>query len=84
MNASIRLYLDAVNAKTKLDNGFELTEYDQRTLKYSYEYADRLLAIDVNIDTTRMLDIAWELFSKYFSIEELGIKSTFTDLYWKK
>jgi V/A-type H+/Na+-transporting ATPase subunit B len=83
MNAAIRLYLDSVNAKTKLDNGFELSEYDQRALQYAYEYADKLLAIDVNINTTEMLDTAWTLFSKYFSVEELGIKKSFTDIYYK-
>jgi V/A-type H+-transporting ATPase subunit B len=84
MNAAIRLYVDAVNARTKLDNGFELTEYDRRTLDYAIDYADRLLAIDVNMNTTDMLDTAWELFSQYFTLEEVGIKKIFTDMYWKK
>jgi V/A-type H+-transporting ATPase subunit B len=82
MNAAVRLYVDAVNAKTKQDNGFDLTDYDKRTLKYAVEYADRLLAIDVNMDTTSMLDTAWELFARYFSVEEVGIKSSLTDIYW--
>ncbi len=32
MNAAVRLYADAANAKTKLENGFDLTDYDERTL----------------------------------------------------
>lgn len=32
MNAAVRLYADAANAKTKLENGFDLTNYDERTL----------------------------------------------------
>ena len=32
MNAAVRLYADAANAKTKQENGFDLTDYDLRTL----------------------------------------------------
>jgi V/A-type H+/Na+-transporting ATPase subunit B len=32
MNTAVRLYADAANAKTKLENGFDLTDYDERTL----------------------------------------------------
>ena len=84
MNASVRLYADAQNAKTKLENGFDLSEYDLRCLDYAKEYAMRLLSIDVNISITEMLDTAWELFSKYFSPAETGIKQAFIDKYWKK
>ncbi len=86
MNAAIRLYADAANAKTKLDNGFDLTDYDERTLKYAKEYSNRLLAIDVNLDIDTMLDAAWELFNKYFSINEVGIKAMFVEKYgqWEK
>ncbi|MBR0362036.1 MAG: V-type ATP synthase subunit B [Paraprevotella sp.] len=69
MNAAIRLYSDAANAKTKMENGFDLTDYDHRCLNFAKEYADKLLAIDVNLDTTEMLDVTWELFRKHFKIE---------------
>ncbi len=82
MNAAVRLYADASNAKTKLENGFDLTDYDMRTMNFAREYSEDLLAIDVNIDTTRMLDKAWELFGKHFSKAEVGIKQEFVDLYW--
>jgi V/A-type H+/Na+-transporting ATPase subunit B len=82
MNAAVRLYVDAVNAQTKQENGFELSDYDQRALRFSFEYAEKLLAIDVVTDTQEMLDILWQLFSKYFSKEEVNIKKSFTDLYW--
>ena len=83
MNASVRLYADAQNAKTKLENGFDLSDYDHRCLAYAKEYATRLLSIDVNITITEMLDTAWELFGKYFTKAETGIKQALTDKYWK-
>ncbi len=82
MNAAIRLYSDAANAKTKLENGFDLTEYDSRCLDFAKEYADKLLAIDVNLDMTEMLDVTWSLFRKFFKLEEVNIKKEFTDIYW--
>jgi V/A-type H+/Na+-transporting ATPase subunit B len=82
MNAAIRLYADAANAKTKLENGFDLTDYDQRTLKFARDYSEQILAIDLNIDTQVMLDVSWGLFRNNFTKAEVGIKQEFVDLYW--
>ncbi len=82
MNAAIRLYADAANARTKLENGFDLSNYDERTLDFAKEYSDKLLAIDVNVDIDTMLNIAWELLGKYFSKAEVGIRQEFVDKYW--
>ena len=79
MNAAIRLYDDAANARTKLENGFDLTDYDKRTLDFARDYSNELLAIDVNIGITQMLDTAWALFRKYFTRSELGIKKEIVD-----
>ena len=82
MNAGVRLYADAQNAKTKMENGFDLSDYDLRCLDYAKEYAVRLLSIDVNIKIDEMLDTAWELFAKYFTKAETGIKQALIDKYW--
>jgi len=82
MNAAVRLYADAANAKTKRDNGFDLTDYDERAIKFALEYSEKLLAIDVNIEVNEMLDTAWRLFGKYFSQSEVGIKKSIMDKYW--
>lgn len=83
MNAAIRLYADAANARTKLENGFDLTDYDERTLSFAHDYSKRLLAIDLNVGKEAMLDISWELLQTYFSKAEVGIKQEFVDKYWK-
>lgn len=82
MNAAVRLYSDAANARTKLENGFDLSDYDQRTLAFAKEYSEELLAIDINIDITQMLDTAWKLFAKYFSPSEVAIKEAILKKYW--
>ena len=83
MNAAVRLYADAANAKTKLENGFDLTNYDERALAFAKDYSEQLLAIDVNIDNTQMLDVAWSLFKTHFKPEEVNIKQNLIDKYWK-
>lgn len=83
MNAAVRLFADAANAKTKLENGFDLTEYDERTLAFAKAYSNSLLAIDVNIGTDEMLDTAWGLFSQHFTREEVAIKQELVNTYWK-
>lgn len=82
MNAGVRLYADAQNAKTKLENGFDLSDYDRRCLEYAKDYAVRLLSIDVNINIDEMLDTAWDIFAKHFSQAETGIKQVLTEKYW--
>lgn len=84
MNTAVRLYADATNAKTKLENGFDLSDYDERVLEFAKEYSNDILAIDVNVDTDTMLDIAWELFQKYMKKEEIGIRDDLMNIYWKK
>lgn len=82
MNAGIRLFADAVNAKTKKENGFDLTEYDERCLNFSTEYSDKILAIDVNLKVDEMLDATWGLFGKHFERHEVGIKEEIMKKYW--
>ncbi|MBE6201660.1 MAG: V-type ATP synthase subunit B [Rikenellaceae bacterium] len=82
MNAAVRLYSDAANAKTKLENGFDLSDYDERALRFAKEYSDKLLSIDVNIDITEMLDTAWALFAKHFDKSEVTIRAELVAKYW--
>ncbi|PKN78154.1 MAG: V-type ATP synthase subunit B [Candidatus Cloacimonetes bacterium HGW-Cloacimonetes-1] len=82
MNTAIRLYADAANAKTKMENGFDLSDYDERVLKFATDYSMEILAIDVNIDIDKMLDTTWDLFKKYFTKAEVGIKDEFMKIHW--
>lgn len=84
MNAAVRLYADAANAKTKLENGFDLTDYDSRALAFAKEYSGKILAIDVNLDTTEMLDNTWKLLSRHFKPAEVNMKQELIDKYWQQ
>jgi len=83
MNAAVRLYADAANARTKLENGFDLTDYDTRALEFAKAYSEKLLAIDLNVETDAMLNTVWELFGKYFNKAEVGVKHELMEKYWQ-
>ncbi len=83
MNACIRLYSDAANAKTKLENGFDLSDYDQRALDFAKDYAANILAVDINISVDEMLTRCWAMFAKYFKKHELGIKEEIVEKFWR-
>ncbi|MBB6274926.1 V-type ATP synthase subunit B [Porphyromonas circumdentaria] len=82
MNAAVRLFSDAANAQTKMENGFDLTDYDTRSLAFAEDYSRQLLAIDVNVDTDEMLDIAWRLFAEHFTPTEVNLRQALVDKYW--
>ena len=83
MNAAVRLYADAANARTKMENGFDLTDYDERALAFAKDYSEQLLAIEVNLDTQQMLDVTWKLFAEHFKPEEVNIKKELVDEFWQ-
>ncbi|MEM0939202.1 MAG: V-type ATP synthase subunit B [Bacteroidota bacterium] len=83
MNALIRLYADAMNAKTKKENGFDLNDYDVRCLDFAKDYSLKLLAVDINISINEMLDTGWELLRTHFEKYEVGIKGEFLEKYWE-
>ncbi|MBN2637695.1 MAG: V-type ATP synthase subunit B [Bacteroidales bacterium] len=82
MNAAIRLYADAANARTKMENGFDLSNYDERSLAFAKDYSSEILAIDVNVGTNEMLDETWKLLGKHFKKEEVGIREELVKEYW--
>ena len=84
MNAAVRLYADAANARTKMENGFDLTDYDTRALAFARDYSEYILAIDVNLDTEEMLDTTWRLLSEHFRPEEVNMRRDLVDKYWTK
>jgi V/A-type H+-transporting ATPase subunit B len=84
MNALIRLYSDAMGARSKKENGFDLNDYDERCLRFAKDYALKLLAVDINISIDEMLDTGWQLMKTHFEKYELGIKDELVEKYWDR
>jgi len=82
MNALVRLYADASEGSSKQENGFDLNDFDVRSLAFAKDYVRELLDVRLNIDSESMLNIGWKLLAKHFKVFELGIKQEFIDKYW--
>jgi V/A-type H+-transporting ATPase subunit B len=82
MNALVRLYADAAEARSKQENGFDLNDFDRRSLAFAKDYVRELLDVQLNMDSEEMLRRGWGLLAKHFKVYELGIKQGFIDKYW--
>lgn len=82
MNALVRLYADASEARSKQENGFDLNDFDERSLAFASDYVRELLDVNLNLETEAMLNIGWDLLARHFKAFELGIKQEFMDQYW--
>jgi V/A-type H+-transporting ATPase subunit B len=83
MNACIRLYADAADARVKQDNGFDLTDYDRRAIAFAAAYTREILSIQVQLGMDAMLDTCWRLLAAHFKPEETGIRANLVENYWK-
>ena len=75
-------YVPAIPEGVEYETAYRVGAAAQQILDFAKEYSDKLLAIDVNLDTTEMLDVTWKLLYKYFKLEEVNIKKELTDQYW--
>jgi V/A-type H+-transporting ATPase subunit B len=82
MNALIRLYADAAEARSKKENGFDLNEYDQRSLRFATDYVTELLDVRLNLASEEMLNRGWHLLARHFEPFETGIKEQLVKQYW--
>lgn len=84
MNTCVRLFADAVNARTKKENGFDISAYDERCLKFARDYSQEILSVDMAKKMDLILDDAWRLLAKHFSPEETTMPRELIEKYWVK
>jgi V/A-type H+-transporting ATPase subunit B len=84
MNACIQLYAQCDESREKREMGFELSEWDDRLLKYGDMFEDKIMNLNLNIELFDALDECWEILAECFQPEETGIRSTIIDKHWPK
>jgi V/A-type H+-transporting ATPase subunit B len=84
MNTMIRLYSGARDAERKQAMAFELSEYDQRLLRYGGLFKSRFMDITVAIPLEEALDLGWETMAECFSPDELLIRQNLIDRYYPR
>jgi V/A-type H+-transporting ATPase subunit B len=62
--------------------GFRLSRWDEKLLRYSYLFEDRMMNLQVNLRLEDALDLGWETLAECFELQEVGIKKQIADKYW--
>lgn len=83
-NTMIRLYADSKKARERQGMGFKLSRWDEKLLRYSYLFEDRMMNLQVNLRLEEALDLGWLTLAECFELEEVGIKKQISDKYWPR
>ncbi len=82
MNACIQLYAQSDESREKREMGFELSEWDERLLKYGILFEDEIMNLNLNIGLFDALDKCWEILAECFKPEETGIRDAIIKKHW--
>ncbi len=83
-NSTIRLYADSKKARERESMGFRLSKWDQKLLRFSFLFEERLMNLSVNIPLEKALDTCWETLAECFEREEVGMKQELVEKYWPR
>ncbi|MBL7478429.1 V-type ATP synthase subunit B [Legionella bononiensis] len=81
MNAMIRFYSAACEAEQKKAMAFEISEFDERLLKFGFLFRKRFMDIKVSISLEKALDLCWQTLGECFHENELLIKKELVTKY---
>lgn len=83
-NAMIRLYADSKKARERQAMGFRLSRWDEKLLRYSFLFEERMMNLESNLVLEAALDLGWLTLAECFELEEVGIKKQIANNYWPK
>lgn len=81
-NAMIRLYAESKKARERQSMGFRLSRWDQKLLRYSFLFEERMMNLEVNYQLEEALNLGWKTLAECFESTEIGIKQKLIDKYW--
>ncbi|MCP4176977.1 MAG: V-type ATP synthase subunit B [bacterium] len=84
MDTMIRLYADYRETCEKQSMGFQMSNWDNKLLKYGGLFESRLMDLSVNIPLEKALDLGWKTLSECFDKTETGIKTDILKKYWPR
>ncbi|MBE0505192.1 MAG: V-type ATP synthase subunit B [Marinospirillum sp.] len=82
MNTLIRFYAASQDAEQKQAMSFELSEFDERVLKFGRLFQSRFMDINVSLPLEEALDLGWQTLAECFREEELLMKQSLIDKYF--
>ncbi|MCA9057958.1 MAG: hypothetical protein KDA85_05645, partial [Planctomycetaceae bacterium] len=82
MNTMIRLYSGAREAEKKQAMAFDLSDFDQKLLRFGKLFVERFMDIRVSMPVNTSLDLCWSTLRECFEPEELLMKQTLIEKYF--
>ncbi|MBP7934087.1 MAG: V-type ATP synthase subunit B [Phycisphaerae bacterium] len=84
MDGCIQLYALCRESREKRDMGFEMSDWDNKLLKYGQLLEERIMDLSVNIPLFEALDRCWAILAECFEPAETGIRRTIIEKHWPK
>ncbi len=84
MNTLIRFYSGSREAAQKKAMSFELSEFDDKLLKFGELFKRRFMDINVSIPLDDALDLGWKTLAECFQPHELLMKQSLVDRFFPK
>nr|WP_246590053.1 V-type ATP synthase subunit B [Marinobacterium ramblicola] len=84
MNTMVRFYAAARDAEQKQAMSFDLSEYDERLLRFGQLFHDRFMDIRVSLPLEKALDLCWQTLAECFEPRELLMKESLVSKYFPK
>ena len=82
MNTMIRFYSEGKEAETKKAMAFDLSPFNQKTLKFKDLFVKRFMDINVKMGLNDALDLCWQTLAECFEPEELLMKKHLVEKYF--
>ncbi len=80
----IQLYASYKETLEKQTMGFNMSNWDQKLLKYGQRFEKEMMDLSVNIPLEAALDLGWQIMADCFEPEETGISSKLIAKFWPK
>lgn len=84
MNTMIRFYSGAKDAQQKQAMAFDLSDFDQKLLRFGTLFQERFMDISVSLPLEQALDLCWQTMAECFDPEELLMKQSLIDKYFPR
>ncbi|MBV9391651.1 MAG: V-type ATP synthase subunit B, partial [Verrucomicrobia bacterium] len=82
MNTMIRFYSQGRDAEQKQAMAFELSGFDQKTLKFGKLFRQRFMDINISMSLEEALDLSWRTLAECFEPQELLMRQELIDKYF--
>jgi V/A-type H+-transporting ATPase subunit B len=82
MNTMIRLYSGGKEAQQKQAMAFDLSDYDQKLIRFANAFRARFMDLDVSMPLEQALDVGWQTMAECFEPQELLMKQELIKKYY--